>query len=326
MGKRFDSWLARARAGDASAATDVGVAYRYGVGVSPSLPRALQWYRRAAKLGEPHAHGNLSLCYLYGDGVPKSARRFLVHARAAARLGHIRSAIRVACAHLDGTGTSKNSKLGVKQLEALEAEGYGRARRTLARRLIDGDGVRKDVPRGLLLLRKGAGWGDEESWRDLATYYHSKEHGAAGYITALRFYRRAARGGSVAAMLNLHDCYEEGHVGAVQKDDRRAVAWLRRALKAPIDDDTRDSSWAQFLYAERLIEGRGVRRDLRKGIRMLWRATREEQGAAWLTLAELAFEGKGMKRDLRSARNWMLKAKALEQDTRKLERRMRTLA
>lgn len=183
--------------------------------------------------------------------------------------------------------------------------------------------MQKDVGLGLRLFRHYARQGDEDSLRDLGTYYHDDEHGPAGYKRAIGYYLRAAHLGSVFAMIRLHECYDEGHDHAVRQDGRRASAWLRRAVEAPYHEDF--SSWAWFLLAERLIAGRGVREDLPQAIRWLRRSARDEYGAAWLTLAELSFEGKGMKRDLRQAREWMLKAKSLEQDTRKLERRMRAL-
>jgi TPR repeat protein len=262
--------------------------------------------------------------YLDGQGVPVDLARFFRHASRAAQLGHTRSRIRLACAYLDGQGTRRNRRLGRKLLEDLEQEGWSRARRELARRLCDGNGMRKDAVLGLNLLQHGARQGDEDSLRDLGTYYHDEEHGPAGYRRAIRYYRRAARLGSVFAMIRLHECLDEGHVGAVRKDARLASAWLRRASAAPYDEEF--SSWAWFLRAECLIEGKGVRKDLPRAIRLLKRSARDEQGAAWLTLAELAFEGKGMRRDLRKAREWIGQAKWLGQDTRKLERRMSALA
>jgi len=321
MGKRFQTWLAKAHGGDRDAMMDVGVAYRYGRGVERDPKRARLWYERAAALDEPNAHGNLSLMYRYGEGARKNPRRSFVHAKRSAELGNVRRAIDVACAHLDGWGTRRNRKLGLAQLEVLEERGIWRARRTLALRWIAGDGLRKDVKRGLALLQKGAGRGDEESWRALGDYFHDLR-GTSGCADAIIHYRHAARLGSVRAMVNLHDCFEEGHPGVVEKDERKAVAWLRRAVKAHYDESGHDDSWAWYLLAERMIRGRGVRLDVRGGLRLLWRAARDEQGGAWLLLAELAFEGHGMKRDLRKARFWLRKAKEREQDTRALERRM----
>jgi hypothetical protein len=178
----------------------------------------------------------------------------------------------------------------------------------------------KDAELGLRLLLHGARQGDADSLRDLGTFHHDDELGPPGYRRAIGYYKRAARLGSVFAMIRLHECFDEGHDHAVQKDARRASAWLRRAVEAPYDEDF--SSWGWFLFAEQLIEGRGVRKDLPQAIRLLRRSARDEYGAAWLSLAELAFEGKGMKRDLRKAREWIVKAKWLDQDTRKLERRI----
>ena len=179
----------------------------------------------------------------------------------------------------------------------------------------------KDTRLGLRLFLHGARQGDEDSLRDLGTYYHDDEHGPAGYKRAIRYFRRAASLGSVFAMIRLHECYQEGHPGAVPKKLRQSMAWIRRAARAPYDGEF--SSWAWFLLAECLIEGRGVRQDLPQALRLLRRSARDEYGPAWLTLAELAFDGKGMNRDLRKARAWMRKAKSLEQDTRTLERRMK---
>ena len=61
----------RAQHGDAKAQFDLGVSYRYGLGVPQSDAEAVAWYRKAAAQDYAKAQYNLGVCCDQGRGLPK---------------------------------------------------------------------------------------------------------------------------------------------------------------------------------------------------------------------------------------------------------------
>jgi hypothetical protein len=63
-----------AEAGDPDAMYHLAQRYRKGREVPQDLPRALEWFLRAADLGHAHAQSSMGVRYYYGEGVPKNHR------------------------------------------------------------------------------------------------------------------------------------------------------------------------------------------------------------------------------------------------------------
>ncbi|MCQ2444127.1 MAG: ankyrin repeat domain-containing protein [Mailhella sp.] len=76
-----------------------------------------------------------------------------------------------------------------------------------------------------------AGRGDAKAANTLGVWYEKGREGlAADPQAAVRWYRKAASGGSALAMHNLGDCYRDG-IG-VGRDHAEAFAWYRKAAAA----------------------------------------------------------------------------------------------
>ena len=63
-----------AEAGDPDAMYHLALRYRKGREVPQDLPRAVEWFLRAADLGHAHAQSSMGVRYYYGEGVPKNHR------------------------------------------------------------------------------------------------------------------------------------------------------------------------------------------------------------------------------------------------------------
>lgn len=63
-----------AEAGDPDAMYHLALRYRKGREVPQDLPRAVDWFLRAADLGHAHAQSSMGVRYYYGEGVPKNHR------------------------------------------------------------------------------------------------------------------------------------------------------------------------------------------------------------------------------------------------------------
>jgi TPR repeat protein len=60
--------------GVAEAAYDLAISYEKGVGIGKSLPRAFEYYIRAALLGDAQSHYEVGRMYYWGRGVARSRR------------------------------------------------------------------------------------------------------------------------------------------------------------------------------------------------------------------------------------------------------------
>jgi TPR repeat protein len=87
----IDSLTRRARAGDARAQTDLGIAYAYGRGVRANPAEAARLFHAAAMSGVPEAQFNLAILYESGTGVARNLGQAHAWHRMAARQGYRRS-------------------------------------------------------------------------------------------------------------------------------------------------------------------------------------------------------------------------------------------
>jgi len=80
----FERASADAEAGIARGHSDLGICYRYGLGVAEDNQEALRHYKIAHRLGDPYALANVAEFYRDGHGVPQDYTKALeLHMRAA---------------------------------------------------------------------------------------------------------------------------------------------------------------------------------------------------------------------------------------------------
>lgn len=60
--------------GVAAAAYDLAISYEKGLGIGKSLPRAFEFYVRAALLGDAQSHHEVGRMYFFGLGAPRNRR------------------------------------------------------------------------------------------------------------------------------------------------------------------------------------------------------------------------------------------------------------
>lgn len=73
-GAKVPELIVGAEAGDPDAMYHLAMRYRKGREVPQDLPRAVEWFLRAADLGHAHAQSSMGVRYYYGEGVPKNHR------------------------------------------------------------------------------------------------------------------------------------------------------------------------------------------------------------------------------------------------------------
>ena len=98
---------------------------------------------------------------------------------------------------------------------------------------------------------------------------------------------RSPIAGELVGAFNFGVCLAEG-VG-VERDDRRALLWLRRAADGIVN--------AQYWYGRMLVEGRGLDPDPAEGQRWIARAAERGMADAQALYGEMLVSGRGGTRD-----------------------------
>jgi uncharacterized protein len=313
-------WTRRGAAlGDPDCITNLGVRYFYGNGVRRDRGRATALYRRAAALDEPSAAYNLGLQYQHGDGVRKNARLAVHWMRRATELGTSSGWLRLADYYFEGSGVPLDKSRGLACLRRAQRTTW-RADREIARRKLWGEGLRLDVKGGLAILRARIRAGDTEAMERLGDWYHDVKE---DYPRAVVLYRRAARLGSSDGMTSLHDCLSGDHA-RVSKNDRAALRWLRRALALENDG-------AYYRMGERLVAGKGVTRNVPKGLKFIRRSIDAHIGNASQAMGEILLARARRHDEVREALGHLLEARRLgvdqvESSIRECRRRLRRSA
>ncbi len=130
------------------------------------------------------------------------------------------------------------------------------------------DEIEKDVDKVIEWLKKGVEGNSSECMLDLGRVFISEDSVLAKYHDVnkgLDLIQKAAKHGSGEAYTVLGKCYYFGD--DVNKDDDKAYDNYKKAYKL------RDAEGA-FLYAFKFIEGRGIEKDILKGIE-IWKDAAE---------------------------------------------------
>jgi TPR repeat protein len=95
------------------------------------------------------------------------------------------------------------------------------------------------------------------------------------FVEAVKWYRKAAEQGHVAAQHNLGLCYQNGH--GVSQNDSEAVKWYRKAAE-------KGNAISQFNLGGCYILGQGVSKDVNEGIKWFQKAANQGYVSAqyWL--------------------------------------------
>lgn len=226
-----------AEAGDAKSMTEVARRLWDGIGVETDTKESEVWYRRAADAGDPTAMR--SAAYLSNDEAEKF--RWLKRSAEVPGLDKINkqdsirlTAINYAC----GKGTDKDDAKAEEWLAMLDEEDRNSAMSEIARTTGD------------------------NSWLKRAAEYsaHAMIEMAEGFVlkndfvTALSWYKKAARKGSPDAMSIVGDIYYIGEDG-IEQNYAKAFKWYAKAAK-------RGYSMAKIKLTLMIYRGLGTKQDL----------------------------------------------------------------
>ena len=111
-----------AEQGNASAQTQLGLAYRNGRGVQQDLIEAVKWYTRAAEQGHAEAQAYLGFMYMTGRGVRRDDAQAATWHRKAAERGNALGQYNLGLMYLHGRGGIEQSQVNAWAWLKLAAE------------------------------------------------------------------------------------------------------------------------------------------------------------------------------------------------------------
>jgi len=127
-----------AEQGDAKAQFDLGLMYKYGLGVERDYGEAVRWFRLAAGQGNEGGLSNLGFMYQKGLGVPQDYAEAVKWFRLAAERGEVEAQSSLSFAYDKGQGVRRNYVEAYKWASLAAAHGTERAitgRETLAAKM-----------------------------------------------------------------------------------------------------------------------------------------------------------------------------------------------
>jgi hypothetical protein len=252
VASNLDQLIAKANAGDEAAQYQLGTMYNTGQGVERNPDTAFTWFQKAARQGNAGAMYNLGVAYYNGDTLggtlTADAEQAWIWFTLAAEKGdnaskteadrvwkelgpiHQEGAeIKLADVFLNGEGVPADPARAVDILKS--APGSMEAQLKLAQLYIDGKSVPRDLHAAQVICEPL-----DQSGSPVGAYCMgviAEQSQPADYVSAAKFYERAARGRDRRGAYRLAALYALGN--GVQQNNYKAYVWcyLAKAMSLP---------------------------------------------------------------------------------------------
>lgn len=287
---------AEAGRGDKQAQFALGRIYAEGSGVAVSLPKAEEYYRKAAAGGQIEAQTDLAILLLKSQ----RAEEAIDWLRKAARSNVPRAMVLLGNLSLTGTGMSKNPADAKLWLEKAAAAGEAEAMESLSLMHENGEGFEKNPAKALALLEQAAAKKSVKALLRLAVISMEGRGTAKDTKKALEYFNRASDLGSVEAWTALGSLHETGQ--GVGKNLPQAVIWYNKAAEA---GDPNAALKLGVLYSQ---GGEGIVQDDKKAIECFERSAGRGQVVAMYNLGTYYEKGRGVTADPDTSLKWHLKS------------------
>ena len=241
--------MPEAEGGNSFAQYSVALLLSKGWGVMQDLPKAAQWYQRAADQGDTDAKVNLGLMYAAGSGVKKDFGKAARLYREAADAGAAMAQNNLGGAYLRGEGVERSNREAMRWFQKAADQNLAIAQNSLAALYCEGrtspDKIEKNADLCTKWLHQAASLGSQEAQKNifiltkekaengsveamhnLGAYYLKGMGTAANAQEGLKWFTKAAEAGRKESQLLLSQLYEKGAYGVAQ-DSKRAAYWKK---------------------------------------------------------------------------------------------------
>lgn len=321
-----------AELGCTDAMAELGRCLEHGLGVKRDIKQARTWYKAAADRG--NVLGMLRLACSYPASGPSHREQTEAWFRKAAEAGNGKAMYCLAIYLKRGEhGWDQDLEESVTWLARAVDKENPDAMYVLGRCYAEGEGVEKnlematelyrkaaehDNPHGMLMVAQRAlesgdkseafkwfgrlqkDFDNAEGMYGLGWCYQNGIGVDTDEVQAVDWYKKAVERGNRRALFHLGSCYAKG-LGGLPKDERKAFVLYQEAERLNVPG----TAYAIGLC---FLEGKGVEKDLEKGLAYLNRAASEGDVKAMNSLAKCFAEGIGVAIDKTKAIEWLSKA------------------
>ena len=286
-----------AEAGNPEAQFNIGVKYDNGEGVEHNAEEAVRWFLMAAEQGLPDAQYFLGQALEAGEGVEQNLQEAIDWHFLASEQGHVSAKRRFWSLCLSGVFKPESYE------EALFAELIGRQMGNRGPHFRDG--LRLLMPSDAVVYPQilNAFGGTPESQFSLALRYANGTNVLQDPEATVYWYRRASAGGHSGAFNNLGTIFSRRDTGFF--DDSEAVRCFRKAAELGCEV-------GMYNYANRLLDGVGVRKNVKRAIKLFEASAEQEYCISMTKLGDLYYTGKSVELDYAEALRWYSEAASHE--------------
>lgn len=221
---RFEKTLALAEAGDAEAATELGMLYNQGLGTEQSEEEAARWHAIAAERGSALGQFNLSVAYGMGIGVERDIAKSVDWVRKAADQGLARAQVNLGTYYEAGIGVPVDFNEAARLFRLAHDQGNTVGTANLGRSYNFGRGVPQDFAKAAELYTIAIKDNVPTALRDLGNLYMQGVGVPHDPRKAFDLNKRAAELGDSGGQLFTASAYLTGDVAPV--DEMEALKWL----------------------------------------------------------------------------------------------------
>lgn len=231
----FSLALDRAKDGDSTAQTLLGVLLSRGLGVKQDLAAAADWFGLAGKGGDREALYALGQLYLAGQGLAADPAKAADLFRQAADLGHAGAARELGYMLLQGSGAAKNAMLAAAYLHRAAVAGDMDAQYTLAGLYMEGVGVVSNDAIAARWFGEAASNGHVGAQVEYGLLLFNGKGVKKDEAGAAAWFLHAANADNPAAQLRLAKLLAEGR--GVDANPGEAARWYLIAKNHGLEDD-----------------------------------------------------------------------------------------
>lgn len=316
-----------AEQGDARSQDELACCYRKGWGVEQNDSKAFEWFTKAANQGFTEAMYFLALSYYEGRGTKVDYAESVRWMKNAAERGKTEAQLWIGIFYNKGIGLNQDCAKAVEWFTKAAEKGDATAQTELGLSYFYGTGVVKDPSMAAKWLSKAANQGFAKAQSNLGLFYYAGVGVEKSIKQAVYWYSKAADQGYALAQRELGICYYNGH--GIEKNQNIGIDWILKAAKQ--GDAKAFRSLAKAAEVEKPVgaitklglcyqNGYAVEIDYKKAIELYKRAIELGDHTAEKCLGECYFYGYGVRKDISTAKKWFLKADALLEFEKLIER------
>ena len=264
--------------------------------------RAARFFRKACRLGVKEAYRHLGDLYYEGHGVEVCYRTAVEFYGKGAAQDDAAAKFKLSWCYLFGHGVEKDGSKSLLHIRGAVDGGSGEAMGVLGYWKLHGKMVLSDHLGAYQLLKKAEKKDVFLTKESLAVCYEKGIGEDRNPSKAFQLYRECFDGGYFMTTARLAHCYDTGT--GVKRDPREATKVLDRCMTS----GTWYSDRFRAYLGLRLIQGKGVEKDIARGKAIIIDSTKSGNSHSWNVLGECFRHGIGFGRDIKKAKEFYKKA------------------